>query len=343
MNDTRILLAHGSGGLLSHQLVEEVFAAAFDNPILAPLDDAAVLAEWGEHAAGPLRLAFTTDSYVVRPLDFPGGDIGRLALCGTVNDLAMVGATPLYISAAFILEEGFPLADLRRYVASMRTAAEEAGVRIVAGDTKVVERGGADGLFINTAGVGVVPAGVRISGANACPGDVVLLSGAVGDHGLAVMSQREGLHFAAPIHSDCAPLNVVVAALLRAIPGAVHALRDPTRGGLATTLCELAQASGVGVEVEEAAIPVHEAVRGAGEMLGLDPLFVANEGKFVAVVAAEAAAEALAVLHQHVVAREAVQIGRVTAEHPGQVVLRTSYGASRLLQMPAGELLPRIC
>jgi len=343
MADDHILLAHGSGGLLGHRLVRDLFAAAFDNPILAPLDDAAVLAEWGIDQAGPLRLAFTTDSYVVRPLTFPGGDIGRLALCGTVNDLAMVGAEPLYVSAAFIIEEGFALAELRRYVDSMRAAAEEAGVRIVAGDTKVVERGGADGLFINTAGVGLVPADVHISGSGAREGDVILLSGAVGDHGMAVMSQREGLQFDAPILSDCAPLNGMVRALLGAVPGAVHSLRDPTRGGLASTLCELAETSALSFEVEEAAIPVHGAVRGASELLGLDPLFVANEGKLVAIVRSQAAGEALEALRGHPYGREATQIGRVTGEHPGRVILRTVYGAARILQMPAGELLPRIC
>lgn len=334
----RILLAHGSGGELSHELIRRMFAPAFANPALARLDDAAVL------PAPPSgsRLAFTTDGYVVRPLFFPGGDIGRLAVCGTVNDLAMVGASPLCLSAAVVLEEGFPAADLERIVASMAAAAREAGVEIVTGDTKVVERGAADGCFITTAGVGVVPPGVDLSGANARPGDVVLLSGPVGDHGLAILSQREGLRFASPLESDVAPLNGLVRALLETAP-ALHTLRDPTRGGLATTLNEIARQSRVEIIVEEARIPVRPAVQALAELLGLDPLYVANEGKLIAIVAPEAVEAALAALRAHPLGREAAIIGRVQEGRPGRVALRTALGAHRVLDMLAGEQLPRIC
>ncbi len=334
----RILLAHGSGGQLSHDLVGRVFAAAFANPYLGRMDDAAVLPapQPGE------RLAFTTDGYVVRPLTFPGGDIGRLAVCGTVNDLAMMGATPLYISAAAVLEEGFALADLERIAASMAQAAREAGVAIVTGDTKVVERGSADGCFITTAGVGAIAPGIDISGANARPGDAILLSGTVGDHGLAIMSQREGLRFETPLESDAAPLNGLVRAMLEAAL-AIHTLRDPTRGGLATTLNEIARQSQVEMVVEEARIPVRPAVRALAELLGLDPLYVANEGKLIAVVPAEAAEAVLAAMRAHPLGREAALIGRVRQGKPGRVALRTSLGAHRVLDMLAGELLPRIC
>jgi len=307
------------------------------------------------------RLAFTTDSYVVNPIFFPGGDIGKLAVCGTINDLAMSGATPLYLSAGFILEEGLPLADLERVVASMATTAQAAGVQIVAGDTKVVDRGEADSLFINTAGVGVVPTGVEMGGDRVQPGDAVILSGPVGDHGITVMSQREGLRFDSPLVSDCAPLHGLVAAMLNALSppggyrnppysvgeesgvGAIHCLRDPTRGGLATTLNEVAGKSGVGIEVEECAVPVQDAVRAACELLGLDPLYVANEGKLVAFVAPTAADVVLDAMRAHEYGREAAIIGRVMAEHAGRVVLRTALGARRILNMLVGEQLPRIC
>ena len=334
----RILMAHGSGGQLSHDLVEQLFLKHFHNPTLAGLDDAAVLPPTLSDA----RFALTTDSYVIHPLFFPGGDIGKLAVCGTVNDLAMRGAQPLYLTAGFILEEGLPLKDLERVVASMAATAKAAGVQIVAGDTKVVERGSADGLFINTAGVGLVPDGVDISGANARPGDVVIVSGTIGDHGMAIMSQREGLSFSTPLVSDCAPLNGLVVALLEASPG-VHCLRDPTRGGLATALNELARRSEVGVEIEETQIPVRNAVRGLCELLGLDPLYVANEGKLVAVVAAEDAEKALTALRTHEYGTEAAIIGRVTADHPGRLVMRTALGARRVVDMLVGEQLPRIC
>jgi len=364
----KILLAHGSGGQLSHELVERLFLKHFDNPILAHLDDAAVLEAGGRkqeagyvHLASCIlnlesgaRLAFTTDSYVVDPIFFPGGDIGKLAVCGTVNDLAMSGATPLYLSAGFILEEGLELADLERVVASMAATAQIAGVQIVTGDTKVVDHGKADRLFINTAGVGVVPVGVEISGDRARPGDVVILSGTVGDHGMTIMSQREGLRFDSPLVSDCAPLNGLVAAILDALSlppqswggaggSAIHCLRDPTRGGLATALNEVAGKSGVGIEIEDRAVPVWDAVRAACELLGLDPLYVANEGKLVAFVAPEVADAVLAAMRAHEYGREAAIIGQVTTEHAGRVVLRTALGARRILDMLVGEQLPRIC
>jgi hydrogenase expression/formation protein HypE len=355
--DDMILLAHGSGGKLSHDLVEQLFVRHFANPTLLPLDDSAILDLWRRESssANPptRRLAFSTDSYVVSPLFFPGGDIGKLAVCGTVNDLSMSGARPLWLSAGFIIEEGLPLADLERIVASMAATAEQAGVEIVTGDTKVVDRGSADRLFINTAGVGLVPPGVEIAGDRARPGDVVLLSGTIGDHGMTIMTQREGLKFDSPLESDCAPLNGLVAALLAAVPplsgegpargGAVRCLRDPTRGGLATTLNELAGRSEVGIEIEETAVPVREAVRGACELLGLDPLYVANEGKLIAIVAPEAAGAALAALRGRDYGREAAVIGRVTEDHPGRVVLRTALGARRIVDMLVGEQLPRIC
>jgi len=347
MSDDVILMAHGSGGKLSHDLVTRLFLRYFSNPTLLRLDDAAVL-PIPQFPNSPVshspRLAFTTDSYIITPLFFPGGDIGHLAVCGTVNDLSMSGARPLWLSAGFILEEGLSIATLERIVASMAATAAVADVEIVAGDTKVVDRGSADKIFVNTAGVGVVPPGVDVSGDRARPGDVVLLSGTVGDHGMTILTQREGLSFSTPLQSDSAPLNGLVAGLLAAVPpGAVRSLRDPTRGGLATTIVELAGRSGAGIEIEESAVPVREAVRAACELLGLDPLYVANEGKMVAIVAPEAADVALAALRAHEYGREAALIGRVTGEHPGRVVLRTALGARRILDMLAGEQLPRIC
>lgn len=333
--EDRILLAHGSGGKLGHDLVEQVFVPLFDNAFLSRLDDSAVLELGG-------RVAFTTDSYVVQPIFFPGGDIGRLAVCGTVNDLAMSGAVPRYLSMSLIIEEGLPVADLRRVVASARDAAEEAGVLVVTGDTKVVNKGSADGLFINTAGVGVVAPGLDISGSNARPGDRVILSGTLGDHGIAVMSQREGLQFSSPVTSDCAPLNRLVAEMVES--GAeMHCLRDPTRGGLASTLNEFASSSGVGIRIEEDKIPVSEAVCGACELLGFDPLYVANEGKLVAVVAAEGAGDLLDIMRRNRYARQSAIIGEVVADHIGRVVMRTAMGASRIVDMLVGEQLPRIC
>ncbi len=332
----RILLAHGSGGELSQQLVASVFARAFRNPILQPLDDSAVIPAGGE------SWAFTTDSYVVTPIFFPGGDIGRLAVCGTVNDLSTSGARPLYLSAGFILEEGFPLDDLQRIVASMQEAAGEAGVQIVTGDTKVVNRGGADGVFINTAGIGVIPPGVNISGRNARPGDRVLVTGTLGDHGVAILSAREGLEFSTTVASDCAPLNHLVQKMVAASPH-IHCLRDPTRGGLSSTLNELARQSGVGIWVEENRVPVKEEVRGACELLGLEPWILANEGKLVAIVPEDAAPGILRAMKDHPLGREAAIIGEVREEPRGKVVLRTPIGSTRLLDMMVGEPLPRIC
>ncbi len=332
----QVLIAHGSGGQLTHELIAELFARAFD---IAELNDSATV----EFAMPLHRLAFTTDSYVISPLFFPGGDIGRLAVCGTVNDLAVSGAKPLYLSAGFILEEGLPLATLEQVVESMATTARAAGVRIVTGDTKVVNRGAADGLFINTAGVGVLPPGAAFAPTRIRPGDCILVSGTLGDHGIAVMMQREGMTFDSALTSDCAPLNGLIAELLAACPEGVRCMRDPTRGGLIATLNEWVTVAGVGIEVEETAIPLREEVRGTCEILGLDPLYVANEGKVVVAVAPEVAEKSLRALRDHPLGSEAAIIGRATAEHPGLVTLRTSLGARRILQMPVGEQLPRIC
>jgi hydrogenase expression/formation protein HypE len=338
-----ILLAHGSGGKLTHDLIRGVFFRHLGNPLLNTQDDAAVWTPNSDFApdAGS-RLAMTTDSYVVQPIFFPGGDIGKLAVCGTVNDLAMVGARPVYLTAGFILEEGLPLADLQQIVLSMARTAEEAGVAIVAGDTKVVDHGSADQIFINTAGVGVVAPGIEISGSRAKPGDVVILNGPVGMHGLAIMSQREGLGFSFPLQSDCAALNGLVAAMLEAY-ARIHCLRDPTRGGVATTLNEIAAQSQVGIEIEEARIPVPEGVRAACELLGLDALYAANEGKLVAIMPPEGEAPVLNAMRQHPLGREAVTIGQVSAAHPGRVVLHTVLGAHRVIDMLSGAQLPRIC
>jgi hydrogenase expression/formation protein HypE len=330
-----ILLAHGSGGKLAHGLVEKTFVEALANPLLAKLDDSAVF-----DASG--RLAFTTDSYVVTPIFFPGGDIGKLAVCGTVNDLAASGARPLYLSLSFIIEEGFAQKDLKRVVSSVKETADEAGVTIVTGDTKVVDRGSADKLYINTAGVGVVPEGVNISGGNARPGDVVLLSGPIGDHGIAVMSQREGLSFSTQLQSDCAPLNALVTDILEASSN-IHCLRDPTRGGLATTLNELAGQSQVKILIEEERLPVREEVLAACEMLGFDPLYVANEGKLVAVVAAADAERVLRAMQKNRYGKEAVNLGEVVEGDPGRVVMKTNLGTTRIVDMLTGDLLPRIC
>jgi hydrogenase expression/formation protein HypE len=330
-----IVLGHGSGGKLSAQLIREMFLPAFDNPLLNKLDDQAVL------DAGGARIAFTTDSYVVTPLFFPGGDIGKLAVHGTINDIAMSGATPLALSAAFILEEGFPLEELARIVASMAEAARQAGVPIATGDTKVVPRGAADKMFVTTSGVGLVASGVNISASNARPGDKILLSGSIGDHGMAVMSKREGLEFEGAIESDTAPLHRLVAEMIAA--GEIHALRDPTRGGLGATLTEIAVSAGIGVEAEARAIPVHEPVRAACELLGFDPLFVANEGKLAAFVAPESAARVLEAMRANPLGREAAIIGEAVADHPGTVLMRTEVGGTRVVDLPFGEQLPRIC
>ena len=334
MNET-ILLAHGSGGKLTHDLVERRFLPLLANPMLNKLDDSAIF-----EASG--RLAFTTDSYVVNPIFFPGGDIGKLAVCGTVNDLAMNGAKPLYLSLSLIIEEGLLIDELEQIVRSIRKAAEEAEVQIITGDTKVVNKGQADKLFINTSGIGVVFYGVDISGANAKAGDKVILSGTIGDHGIAVMSQREGLRFSVPVESDCAPLNKLVARMLEASPR-IHCLRDPTRGGLATTLNEFARQSNVGIMIEEDKIPVKEGVRAACELLGLDPIYVANEGKLVALIDTDDAEGVLAKMRQDKYGKDAVMVGEVTDNYRGSVIMKTKLGPSRIVDMLSGELLPRIC
>ena len=331
-----ILLGHGSGGKLTSQLIERVLLPAFANPALEPLDDQAVVTVNGS------RIAFTTDSYVVTPIFFPGGDIGELAVNGTVNDLAMGGARPLFLSLAFILEEGLPLEELKRIVESARRAAAAAGVPIVTGDTKVVGRGSGDKIFINTSGVGIVPPGLEMSSARVRPGDDILLSGPIGDHGIAILSRREGLELDGDIRSDTAPLHELAQAVVGAAPG-THAMRDPTRGGVAATLVEIASRRRVGIEVDERAIPVRDTVRGACEILGLDPLVVANEGKLVAFVPAGESQGALEALRRHPLGAEAARIGRVTDTHPGLVILRTPIGGERILDLPFGESLPRIC
>ena len=332
---SNILLAHGSGGKLAHELIEKSFAKAFANPLLAKLDDSAVIDFSG-------KLAFTTDSYVVNPISFPGGNIGKLAVCGTANDLAMSGAKPLYLSLSFIIEEGFSQDELNEIVASIGKTVKEAGVKIVTGDTKVVDRNSADKLFINTAGIGIIAEGVDISGSNARPGDKVILSGTIGDHGIAVISQRQGLSFARQLESDCAPLGSLVAEMLAASLD-IRCLRDPTRGGLATTLNELAQQSKVSIRIEQEQIPLREEVLAACEMLGFDPLYVANEGKLVAIVSAEAADKILEAMRGNRYGTDAAIIGEVKAEHPGRVVMKTCLGASRIVDMLVGDLLPRIC
>ncbi|GAW91121.1 hydrogenase expression/formation protein HypE [Calderihabitans maritimus] len=334
--EDKILLAHGSGGKLYRRLVNEVFLPAFQNPVLAKLEDQANL------TVPKGNIAFTTDSYVVNPLFFPGGDIGKLAVCGTVNDLAVGGAKPLYLSVGFIIEEGFSLSSLRDIVNSMKKAAEEAGVEIVTGDTKVVEKGLADGLYINTAGIGVTREGINLSSTNAQPGDLILLSGTIGDHGIAVMAAREGLTVMSPVLSDVAPLNGMISDLIDAAPG-VRVMRDPTRGGVATTLNELAAASRVSMKIYETEIPVREEVASVCEIFGFDPLYVANEGKILAVVPKDQADDALRALRQHRYGRNAAIIGEVTAGNPGKVYLETAIGGSRVIDMMAGEQLPRIC
>lgn len=336
MAEDKILLAHGSGGKLSHELVKELFLPVFDNDILNRLDDRA------EVEAEGVRLAFTTDSFVVNPPFFPGGDIGKLAVCGTVNDLAMGGAVPLYLSAGFIIEEGFPMDALRTIVSSMRQTAEEAGARIVCGDTKVVEKGSVDQIFINTSGIGLVPEGVQISGSLARPGDKVIINGFIGDHGMAVMAERQGLSFRDSIVTDSAPLNGLVQAMLE-VSRDIHVLRDPTRGGVATTLNEIAGQSSVGIVIEEGAIPVRDQVLAACEILGFDPLYVANEGKLLAIVPAETADLMVETMKKHPYGKDSAIIGKVVAEHPGRVVLATGIGGKRIVDMLVGEQLPRIC
>jgi hydrogenase expression/formation protein HypE len=338
----RIDMNHGAGGRASMQLIEEVFARAFDNEYLRQGNDGASLPVPPELLAGG-RLVMACDGHVVSPLFFPGGDLGSLAVHGTVNDVAMLGARPLYLSASFILEEGFPLADLKRLVDSMAAAARQAGVPVVTGDTKVVEQGKGDGVFIATTGIGVVPAGRDIGGARARPGDVVLLSGTIGDHGVAVLSKRESLEFETTIESDSAALHTMVAALIEAAPDGVRVLRDPTRGGLGTTLNEIARQSGAGIRLDEAAIPVKAQVEAACEFLGLDPLYIANEGKLVAIVDPSVATRALAALRAHPLGADAARIGEVVADEHRFVQMDTRFGGRRVVDWLSGEPLPRIC
>jgi hydrogenase expression/formation protein HypE len=338
--DKQITLAHGAGGKSTHALIEALFLPELRNPVLEQLADSAV---FDANGTGGPRLAFSTDSYVVRPLFFPGGDIGELAVNGTVNDLAMSGGRPLFLSAGFIVEEGFPTEELRRIAASMAAAARSASVEVVAADTKVVERGKADGLYVNTAGVAVLDSGVELGADRVRPGDRVLVSGTLGDHGMAVMIARGELELEVDLESDTAPLGGLVRALLEAVPDGVRCLRDPTRGGLATVLAELALAAEVGIVVDERALPVSPQVNGACEILGIDPLYVANEGKLVALVAPEAADAALEAMRSHSFGRGAAIVAEVHPEPPGLVLLETAFGGSRVIDMLAGDPLPRIC
>jgi hydrogenase expression/formation protein HypE len=336
VREERITMSHGAGGKATHTLIEAVFLDAFRNPLLEPLEDAAEL------RVGGSRIALTTDSYVVSPLFFPGGNIGDLAVNGTVNDLSVAGATPLYLSAGFILEEGFPVADLNRVTESMRDAAAAAGVHVVTGDTKVVQKGKADGCYINTAGIGLIERDVNLGVANAQPGDAIIVSGPIGDHGITIMLARGELDIEADICSDTAPLNGLVTGLLDAVPG-VRAMRDATRGGVATILNEMARAAGVGVLVSEDDIPVRAEVRGASELLGIDPMYVACEGRLVAVVPDEDAGAAIAALRGHPLGEQAAVIGQVRAEQPGIVQLKTAFGGTRIVDLLVGDPLPRIC
>ena len=333
--EDKVLLAHGSGGRLSHELIEKHCMPYLGNTILNRMDDSAALELNG-------RIAFTTDSYVIKPLFFPGGDIGRLSVCGTVNDLATSGAMARYLSLSLIIEEGFSVFDLERIMSSVSETAKEAGVLVITGDTKVVDHGSADGLFINTSGIGIIPEGIDISGGNAKEGDRVIVTGTIGDHGIAVMAQREGLKFSIPVESDCAPLNRLVSEILD-VSSDVRCMRDPTRGGLATTLNELAAQSGVGIQIYEDKIPVKDAVRGMCEILGFDPLYIANEGKMIIIAAPEETDRIIACLHRNKYGKDAAVIGEVTSQHKGRVALRTRLGSSRIVDMLTGDLLPRIC
>jgi hydrogenase expression/formation protein HypE len=337
VKDDRILLSHGSGGKKSQELTERVFLRHFNDPALLMLNDQAVL----DRIDG--RIAVSTDTYTIDPVFFPGGDIGSLAVHGTVNDVAMSGAEPIALSAGFILEEGLSIGDLDRIAGSMAQAARDARIRIVTADTKVVSRGAADRIFINTTGLGVLRDGLEIGGQCALPGDMILLSGTIGDHGIAIASSREGINFQTPVLSDSASLNGIVTSLLDTVGDSVHVMRDPTRGGLATVLCEIAAQSGVGIEIREEGIPVKEAVKGACELLGYDPLYLANEGKMVAVVSQDMAQKALDAMRSHPLGRDSEIIGEVSSEHTGKVVLQTLLGGRRLVDRLTGDMLPRIC
>ncbi len=332
----KILLAHGGGGSLSHQLISKMFLPQFDNELLNAQYDSAIF------TVGKNTFAFTTDSYVVQPIFFPGGNIGDLAVNGTINDLAVSGAKPLYISAAFIIEEGLPIEDLWKIVLSMKEAAKKAGVLIVTGDTKVVEHGKGDKIFINTSGIGIVEEGIDISPKNCKDGDVIILNGSIADHGVAIMSAREGLTFETEIISDTAPLNDLIRSVL-SVSKNIHVMRDPTRGGVASTLKEIALSAQVGIEIDEKEIPIKEEVKGACEILGLDPLYIANEGKVIIFAAKEDEEKILSVMRAHQFGKESRVIGKVVKEHPGTVVMKTLIGSTRVVEMITGEQLPRIC
>jgi len=336
MEYKNVLLAHGGGGKLSHQLIKNMFASQFKNELLDPLHDGAIF------SIGGTRFAFSTDSYVINPIFFPGGDIGKLAVNGTVNDLSMCGARPLYLSSAFIIEEGFPMEELWRVVLSMEAAAKTAGVQLVTGDTKVVDRGKGDKIFINTSGIGIIPDGVDINPRHVKLGDKIILSGTIADHGIAIMSVREGLEFETQIESDCAPLNGLVATMFEASQE-IHVLRDPTRGGVASVLNEIAESADIGITIFEDLIPVSDEVKGACEILGFDPLYVANEGKLLAFVFPKAADKVLAAMRTHPFGKNAVIIGEVGHDHKGTVIMKTQIGGSRVVDMLSGEQLPRIC
>ena len=336
MSSDKIILAHGSGGKPSADLFQQIFLSQFNNDILAEAHDGAILEMGGS------RFAFSTDSYVVNPYFFPGGNIGDLAVNGTVNDIAMCGARPLYLSAGFILEEGFDIAELKEIVHSMQQAAEKAGVKLVTGDTKVVEKGSADGIFINTAGIGQLDPGIHISPGNAVDGDAIIINGRIADHGIAVLSKREGLEFESDIMSDSASLNHMVQGVLRVVPS-VHVLRDPTRGGVAATLNEIAEAAEVGIELDEVQIPIDEQVAAVSDMLGIDPLYIANEGKVMAFVPSGSAEQVVEEMRKYPEGADAAIIGSVTDDHQKRVILKTRIGTKRLVDMPSGDQLPRIC
>jgi len=331
-----VLLAHGGGGTLSHQLISKMFFPQFDNELLNEQHDSAIF------NIDNSRLAFTTDSYVVQPIFFPGGDIGELAVNGTINDLTVAGAHPLYISAGFIIEEGFAMEDLWKIVLSMKRAANDAGVNIVTGDTKVVDKGKGDKIFINTSGIGLISKGINISPKRCVPGDKIILSGRIADHGIAIMSAREGLEFDTTLESDTAPLNKLFEKMERFGDG-IHVMRDPTRGGLASSLNEIADTANIGISIDENKIPISEEVKGACEILGLDPLYIANEGKMIAIVSEDVADELLNEIRNHSLGSEAEIIGKVTSNNPGTVIMKTSIGSKRIVDMISGEQLPRIC
>jgi hydrogenase expression/formation protein HypE len=338
MDNKTITLAHGNGGQMMQKLINKLILGNFGNEILNRLDDAAVL----DINKKDYETVFTTDSFVVSPIFFNGGDIGKIAVCGTVNDLSMMGATPLYLSASVIIEEGFPIEELKKIISSMKKTTKEAGVKIVCGDTKVVNKGHCDKIFINTSGIGIVPQKINISSANAKPGDLIIVSGPVGEHGVAIMSEREGLKFDAPLKSDCAPLNSLVKDMMK-FPDAINVMRDPTRGGTVTALNEIAEHSNVGIEINEENVPVNEVARGACEILGLDPLYLACEGRLLAFVKAKFADKVLQIMRRNKYAGQAQIIGRVVKEHKKQVYLSTLAGSQRILDVPIADQMPRIC